>query len=78
MPVAHPAITGPLRIDIRKLDLGHDASHGLGSDDGTASGVLGNTKTDPSGVCLMAATPSPAFFSTLKVCTRENRRRLAS
>src|SRR5262245_51574940 len=25
----------------------------------------------------MAATPSPAFFSTLKVCAREDRRRLA-
>src|SRR5215468_8100012 len=35
------------------------------------------SKTVPSGVCLMAATPSPAFFSTLKVCATEDRRRLA-
>jgi hypothetical protein len=28
-------------------------------------------------VCLMAATPRPAFFTTLKVCATEDRRRLA-
>jgi hypothetical protein len=49
----------------------------LGPDDDTTSGVPGITMTVPSGVCLMAATPSPAFFSTLKVCATEDRRRLA-